>query len=57
MPIRYLMEAIERLKAEDRMVMRDILNNVSSAEDMDDKWDEIVTLVLLMIDELEGEEE
>jgi len=57
MPIEYLMEAIERLKAEDRMVMRDILNNVSSAEDMDDKWDEIVTLVLLMIDELEGEEE
>ena len=56
MPIEYLLEAIERLKEEDRMVMKEILDNVSSAEDMDNKWNEIVTLVLLMLEELEEEE-
>ena len=33
MPIEYLLEAIERLKEEDQMVMKNILDNISSAEE------------------------
>ena len=56
MPYDYLLEAIERLDEENRMIMHKILDGIGCAEEMDSKWDDIVSLVLIMLDELEEEE-
>ena len=56
MPYDYLMEAIERLDKENKMIMHDILNGIGCADEMESKWDDIVALVLIMLDELEEEE-
>ena len=56
MPIEYLMEAIERMSKENKMIMHEILDKLDSAEKLDSKWDEVVALALLMLDELEEEE-
>jgi hypothetical protein len=56
MPLDYLLEAIERLNEENKLIINELLSTVTSAEDMDYKWDTLVALVLLMLEELEEEE-
>ena len=56
MPYDYLMEAIERLDKDNKMIMHNILDGIGGADEMESKWDDIVALILIMLDEL-GEEE
>ena len=38
------------------MIMHNILDGIGCADEMESKWDDIVALVLIMLDELEEEE-